>query len=206
MSGYSFQYDPGYANVNAGFGKALLLRLWENGKECGTPIAKVKWPKGLEVNDKHKIVVVNEGDTLYASIDGIKMFDVPSLKTAIKTSGCKMAGAGRDRGRVPQLERLLVGAVRKHDAELILTENGAVRTPRMAPFPCRIRSLWQQIEAATEFDQLIGQCFLSVQRRVVADHDQLVGPSMDLHPRNPAFGHRLQQCVEVLFARRQPFW
>ena len=91
MSGYSFQYDPGYANVNAGFGKALLLRLWENGKECGTPIAKVKWPKGLEVNDKHKIVVVNEGDTLYASIDGIKMFDVPSLKTAIKTSGCKMA-------------------------------------------------------------------------------------------------------------------
>ena len=91
VSGYSFQYDPGYANVNAGFGKALLLRLWENGKECGTPIAKVKWPKGLEVNDKHKIVVVNEGDTLYASIDGIKMFDVPSLKTAIKTSGCKMA-------------------------------------------------------------------------------------------------------------------
>jgi hypothetical protein len=91
VSGYSFQYDPGYANVNAGFGKALLLRLWENGKECGTPIARVKWPKGLDVNSTHKIVVVNEGDTLYASIDGIKMFDVPSLKSAIKSSGCSMA-------------------------------------------------------------------------------------------------------------------
>lgn len=87
-SGYSFQYDPGYANVNPGFGKALLLRLWDNGSECGNPVAKVKWPAGLDVNAKHKIVVVNEGDTLYASIDGIKMFDVPSLKQAIKSSGC----------------------------------------------------------------------------------------------------------------------
>lgn len=91
ISGYSFQYDPGYANVNAGFGKALLLRLWENGNECGTPLARVKWPAGLEVNKTHKIVVVNEGDTLYASIDGIKMFDVPSLNEAIKTSKCQMS-------------------------------------------------------------------------------------------------------------------
>lgn len=91
ISGYSFQYDPGYANVNAGFGKALLLRLWSNGNECGTPISKVKWPAGLEVNAKHKIVVVNEDDTLYAAIDGIKMFDVPSLQDAIKRSGCSMA-------------------------------------------------------------------------------------------------------------------
>lgn len=90
VSGYSFQYDPGYANVNAGFGKALLLRLWEDGKECGNPITKVKWPAGLDVNAKHKIVVVNENDTLYASIDGLKMFDVPSLKKAIKQSGCAM--------------------------------------------------------------------------------------------------------------------
>lgn len=90
ISGYSFQYDPGYAQVNSGFGKALLLRLWEEGKECGTPLARVKWPAGLEVNAKHKIVVVNEGDVLYASIDGIKMFDVPSLKEAIAKSKCEM--------------------------------------------------------------------------------------------------------------------
>jgi len=88
VSGYSFQYDPGYANVNPGFGKALLLRVWDSGRECGNPVAKVKWPEGLKVEDKHKVVVVNKGDTLYASIDGIKMFDVPSLKDAMKSSGC----------------------------------------------------------------------------------------------------------------------
>ena len=89
ISGLSFQYDPGYERVS-GFGKALLLRLWQDGNECGTPLAKVKWPAGLEVNAKHKIVVVNEGDVLYASIDGIKMFDVPSLQDALKTSKCSM--------------------------------------------------------------------------------------------------------------------
>src|SRR5690606_24136735 len=57
VSGYSFQYDPGYANVNAGFGKALLLRVWDSGRECGNPVAKVKWPAGLDVNAKHKVVV-----------------------------------------------------------------------------------------------------------------------------------------------------
>lgn len=90
ISGLSFQYDPGYERVS-GFGKALLLRLWQNGNECSTPLAKVKWPAGLDVNAKHKIVVVNEGDVLYASIDGIKMFDVPSLKEALNTSKCSMS-------------------------------------------------------------------------------------------------------------------
>ncbi len=88
VSGYSFQYDPGYANVNPGFGKALLLRVWDSGRECGNPVAKVKWPDGLQVGATHRVVVVNEADTLYASIDGIKMFDVPSLKAAMKSSGC----------------------------------------------------------------------------------------------------------------------
>ncbi len=88
VSGFSFQYDPGYANVSPSFGKALLLRVWDSGRECGTPVAKVKWPSGLDVNGEHKVVVVNEADTLYASIDGIKMFDVPSLKAAMKSSGC----------------------------------------------------------------------------------------------------------------------
>lgn len=90
VSGYSFQYDPGYANVNASFGKALLLRVWNNGSECGTPVAKVRWPEGLSVNDKHRIMVAAQGDTLYATIDGIKMFDVPSLSQALKSSNCNM--------------------------------------------------------------------------------------------------------------------
>jgi len=88
VSGYSFQYDPGYENVNKSFGKALLLRVWNKGSECGTPIAKVKWPAGVAVNDTHDIVVVAQGDSLYASIDGIKLFDVPSLKQALADSKC----------------------------------------------------------------------------------------------------------------------
>ena len=90
VSGYTFQYDPGYENVNKSFGKALLLRVWNNGSECGTPIARVQWPAGLEVNATHQVTVVTKGDALYATIDGIKMFDVPSLKGALAASKCNM--------------------------------------------------------------------------------------------------------------------
>ncbi|MDH3958742.1 MAG: fibronectin type III domain-containing protein [Actinomycetota bacterium] len=90
ISGYSFQYDPGYENVNPGFGKALLLRLWTNGRECGNPIAKVKWPKGLEVNAPHRVTAVIEGDQLYATIDNVNLFSVPSLTDAVSASGCGM--------------------------------------------------------------------------------------------------------------------
>jgi hypothetical protein len=91
VSGYTFQYDPGYQFVNKGFGKALLLRVWENGKECGTPLARVQWPAGLEVNGTHEVTVVTKGDSLYATINGTKMFDVPSLKQALADSKCNMA-------------------------------------------------------------------------------------------------------------------
>ncbi|WP_407345321.1 hypothetical protein [Pengzhenrongella phosphoraccumulans] len=90
VSGYTFQYDPGYAAVQPGFGKALLLRVWSNGAECGNPIAKVQWPVGLEVNATHQVTVVTRGDTLFATIDGIKMFDVASLKGALADSKCNM--------------------------------------------------------------------------------------------------------------------
>lgn len=91
VSGYTFQYDPGYQFVNKGFGKALLLRVWQDGRECGTPIARVQWPEGLDVNATHEVTVVTKGDTLYATIDGIKMFDVGSLKQALADSKCNMA-------------------------------------------------------------------------------------------------------------------
>ena len=91
VSGYTFQYDPGYEKVNPGFGKALLLRVWQDGRECGTPIARVQWPAGLDVAATHKVTVVTKGDTLYATIDGTKMFDVPSLKQALADSKCGMA-------------------------------------------------------------------------------------------------------------------
>lgn len=90
VSGYTFQYDPGYEAVNKSFGKALLLRVWDKGAECGNPIARVQWPAGLEVNAAHQVTVVTKGDTLYATIDGIKMFDVGSLKAALAASKCNM--------------------------------------------------------------------------------------------------------------------
>ena len=97
-TGYSFQYDPGYENVNKAYGKALLLRVWNQGRECGTPVAKVKWPAGLSVNGAHDITVVAQGDTLYASINGIKLFDVTSLKESLTTSGCRAAGFSEPTG------------------------------------------------------------------------------------------------------------
>ena len=68
--------------------QALLLRVWNNGTECSNPIAKVKWPEGLSINGTHEVTVVTRGDTLYATIDGTKMFDVASLKQALADSKC----------------------------------------------------------------------------------------------------------------------
>jgi hypothetical protein len=90
VTGYSFQYDPGYATVSS-FGKALLLRLWNNGRECGTPLAKVPFPAGVDVYSPHDIMVVVKGDTLYATIDGKVVFNVDSLKDAVAKNGCGMS-------------------------------------------------------------------------------------------------------------------
>jgi hypothetical protein len=51
----------------------------------------VKWPAGVAVNGKHLITVVASGDTLYASIDGIRLSDVTSLKASLKSSNCNVA-------------------------------------------------------------------------------------------------------------------
>jgi len=61
-------------------------------------VAKVKWPAGLSVNGAHDITVVAQGDTLYASINGIKLFDVTSLKESLTTSGCRAAGFSEPTG------------------------------------------------------------------------------------------------------------
>ncbi len=82
ISGYSFEYDPG--------NKRMALRLWEEGKQCTTALAKVDWPSGLEVNATHKVSVVHEGDTYYAAVDGVKVFDVVSLEKAVEKSKCDM--------------------------------------------------------------------------------------------------------------------
>jgi hypothetical protein len=89
VSGYSMQYDPGYANVSS-FGRALLLRLWSKGSECGSPLALVHFPAGVEVYAPHRFMVVIKGDTLFASIDEKVVFNVASLSTAVKNTGCGM--------------------------------------------------------------------------------------------------------------------
>lgn len=91
VSGYTMQYDPGYGRVSS-FGPALLLRVWDSGKECGTPLARVKWPTGLDVNSQHLITAVAQGDSLWMSIDGTRLFAVPSLSAARVSSGCAAAG------------------------------------------------------------------------------------------------------------------
>lgn len=91
VSGYTMQYDPGYGRINS-FGPALLLRVWDTGKECSTPLARVKWPAGLAVNSQHLITAVVQGDALWMSINGTRLFAVPSLSAAMASSGCAAAG------------------------------------------------------------------------------------------------------------------
>jgi hypothetical protein len=86
-TGYSFQYDTGIGNK-------FIIRLWTGDKssdrECGTPIAATAFPAGMSAFGKHRVVVVVSGDSLYATVDGIRMFDVPSLTKAITDSKCAM--------------------------------------------------------------------------------------------------------------------
>jgi hypothetical protein len=91
VSGYTMQYDPGYGRINS-FGPALLLRVWDTGRECSTPLARVKWPVGLEVNSQHLITAVVQGDALWMSINGTRLFAVPSLSAAMASSGCAAGG------------------------------------------------------------------------------------------------------------------
>jgi hypothetical protein len=90
ISGYSFQFDPGFANVDPGFGPALLLRQWHNGKECWRPIAKVRMPSDIALNTAHRVVVTVTGDSLFATIDNRVVFNVESLSEAVAASPCGM--------------------------------------------------------------------------------------------------------------------
>ncbi len=82
ISGLSVQYDPGWGN-------RFIIRQWHNGSECGTPIAYTSFPAGMKVYAPHNVVVAAQGDTLFVTIDGEKLFDVPSLTEAIANNTCK---------------------------------------------------------------------------------------------------------------------
>jgi hypothetical protein len=42
------------------------------------------------VYEPHRVTVVIEGDQLYATIDNVNLFSVPSLSDAVAASGCGM--------------------------------------------------------------------------------------------------------------------
>jgi hypothetical protein len=81
-SGLTVQYDPGWGNT-------FIIRQWHNGTECSNPIARTPFPAGMKVYDPHNIVVAAQGDTLFVTIDGEKLFNVPSLSQAIANNSCK---------------------------------------------------------------------------------------------------------------------
>lgn len=83
VSGYSFQYDATYGN-------AFVLRQWSAGKECGVPLKVTKMAADLAVYAPHKLVVVAEGDSISATLDGDPVFDLPKLAAAVGASTCKL--------------------------------------------------------------------------------------------------------------------
>lgn len=81
VSGYTFQYDPMYGN-------AFILRHWYKGTECSAPLARTNFPADFAENVAHALVVVAQGDTVWASVDGTEVFRINSLAAAAAASPC----------------------------------------------------------------------------------------------------------------------
>jgi Flp pilus assembly pilin Flp len=64
LTGYVFQYDPGYSPGS------FIFRKWVNGAELSTPIAVAKMPGYDWYNTPRDIKVVVKGDTFTAYVDG----------------------------------------------------------------------------------------------------------------------------------------
>jgi hypothetical protein len=83
-SGLTFQYDPRWKS-------SFIIRLWQNGTECGVPIALTPFPAGLKINGEHRIVMSAKGDEMWATLNGIRLFSVPSLNEIIAKNTCGYA-------------------------------------------------------------------------------------------------------------------
>ena len=68
---------------------AFIIRHWYQGRECWQPIAKTGFPKDFDIFGTHRLVVVVEGDTVWATVDGQEVFRVPSLQQAVAGSPCR---------------------------------------------------------------------------------------------------------------------
>jgi hypothetical protein len=81
VSAFSVQYDHGW-------GDYFVLRQWDNGNECTVPLATSRFPAGLSLTATHHFVAVAVGDSLDVTLDGIKVFTVPSLSKSVAGSPC----------------------------------------------------------------------------------------------------------------------
>jgi hypothetical protein len=90
LSGYLFEYDPGYSKIVPGYGPALVLRLQYRDSACSTPMALTKMPDSIASAGAHRLAIVVKGDTFYATIDDVVVFDLASLSTAESSVPCKM--------------------------------------------------------------------------------------------------------------------
>lgn len=65
MTGYVFQYDPGYSPG------AFIIRKWVNGRELNPPIAVARAPSYDWYGEPHDIRVDVKGNTFTAYVDGV---------------------------------------------------------------------------------------------------------------------------------------
>jgi len=70
ITGYMFQYDPGY------YPGSFIFRKWVNGRELSPPIAVKKAPDYDWYGEAHNVTVAVKGDTFTAYVDGEEMLSV----------------------------------------------------------------------------------------------------------------------------------
>jgi len=81
MTGYVFQYDPGY------YPGSFIIRKWVNGRELSVPIAVAKAPGYNWYNTPHDLSVVVKDNTFTAYVDGVEV-------VAAQDSSYPTGGAG----------------------------------------------------------------------------------------------------------------
>jgi len=87
ISGYLLEYDPNYAQQNTG--PTMVLRIQQRGSLCSTPLAVTKVAAALATPGVHKIAVVTNGNSLYATVDNTVVLNLPSLSAAVTASPCR---------------------------------------------------------------------------------------------------------------------
>jgi len=83
MTGYVFQYDPGYSPGS------FIIRKWVNGRELSAPIAVAKAPGYSWYNTPRDIKVVVKGDTFTAYVDGVQVLTAKDSSYATGGAGLR---------------------------------------------------------------------------------------------------------------------